>query len=647
MRRNLRWLAFAGVSLACVLVLGACNNCAPTLRYLTISPANSTIAIGGTQQYSATLYYSDGSIVYGSSAVTWSSSNSSVAGISSTGLATGTGIGTVTITATAGGAAAATSTLVVNQLTAITVTPTTASIVAGATQQYHATGTYTSSGGPATVDITSLVAWSSATTSVATITSAGLATGVAAGSSVIKAALGTLSATATLTVTPAVPVPVSLVVTPATQTIAVGNVVKYSVQEKYSDGTLHPPATPASITWSSSSTAAATVIPAPASAVNGIALGLTAGTSNITATEGSLTTATAAALTVVTGKTHTAYVANNGGGAPTGNNIGWYSVDVTSATPFTFADNIAATPTQIALHPSNAYLYWMDLSSNVYVYDVASNGSLTNSGFSILAGSGNLNFMAADPYGRFLYVIDAGTTTIYGFTISPTNGTLTSISGAPFNFPTLLSVPQCIIIDPTGNYAYVTNNENDEVVGFSINQTTGVLTALASPTGNTGIAPVYEAMDPSGKHLYVANSGDNTITMIPIGTGGAMGTPVTTSAISGASFITDVVVDPSGTHVYALDGGGATGQVFGFSLNSDGTVGSAVTGSPAATGVFPNFNMVIDPTGVLLATANNIDSPGTISLFTLGSGGALAATTPPTVTTNGETPTFVVLLNAP
>ena len=81
-------LAFVAVSLVCVLILAACN-CAPTLRYITISPANQTIAVGTTQQFSATGYYSNGSVMPNIT-VSWSSSAVSVATINgTTGVATG------------------------------------------------------------------------------------------------------------------------------------------------------------------------------------------------------------------------------------------------------------------------------------------------------------------------------------------------------------------------------------------------------------------------------------------------------------------------------------------------------------------------------------------------------------------------------
>ena len=71
-------------------------------------------------------------------------------------------------------------------LVSIAVTPANPTIAKGTTDQFTATGTYTDS---STQDLTSQVTWASATTSVATITSGGLATGLSTGTSSISATL--------------------------------------------------------------------------------------------------------------------------------------------------------------------------------------------------------------------------------------------------------------------------------------------------------------------------------------------------------------------------------------------------------------------------------------------------------------------------
>jgi hypothetical protein len=89
-------------------------------------------------------------------------------------------VATVTLYGCGGGGSS--STLV--QLVSITVTPASPAVAVGATQQFTATGTYIDD---TTKDLTSSVTWSSSNVSIATITSNGMATAVAAGQTTITA----------------------------------------------------------------------------------------------------------------------------------------------------------------------------------------------------------------------------------------------------------------------------------------------------------------------------------------------------------------------------------------------------------------------------------------------------------------------------
>jgi 6-phosphogluconolactonase (cycloisomerase 2 family) len=648
MRRNSSQLPLGAVSLVCLLVLAACNT-TPVLRYVLVSPSTALISVGGEQQFTATFFYSDGTSKDGTALVSWSSSKPAVAAIGAGGVATGAGPGTTTITATAGGPSG-TATLSVNQLNSIAVSPTNPTITVGDTQAFTATGNYTNpDGSPGSVDVTGQVTWSSDTATVATIDSTGLATAVGAGHALISATLNDVTGSTTLTVNAAGP---SLVITPsAPQTIAIGNAITFNVQEKDSLGNLSPPA--GTVTWTSSSTSIAGIVATPATSANAIAAGVAFGTTTITATEGALVGH--ATLNVVAGTTKFAYVANNGGGTVGADNVEWYSVDVTSATPFTSPNTTGSgnAPIQVVLHPSLKYLYSIDSAGNIYVYNVAADGSLTTTGFGPAAGGSGVNgdnyFVAVDPYGLFLYVTDSGLTTINGFTISQTDGHLTQMTGAPLSFADPLDGPQGIVIDHAGQNLYVTNDTGNTVSGFSIDPSSGALAELSPATQPTGAGPTYGALDPAGTHLYVAN-GDNTVTIVPIGAGGAMGTPATTAAITGANTVNNLSVDPSGTNLYVLDVGATNGQIYGFTLTSgsfDPT--TPITGTPQPVGNFPIGNMVIDPTGALLATTNNLDGPpGTISLFKILSSpaGSLSPETPATVNT-GNAPEFIALYNAP
>lgn len=94
-----------------------------TLASITVTPANSSVAPGSTQQFTATGTYSDSSTQDITNAATWSSSTTTVATISnstgSNGLATAITAGTSTITAISGSVSGS-ETLTVNATAGVT-----------------------------------------------------------------------------------------------------------------------------------------------------------------------------------------------------------------------------------------------------------------------------------------------------------------------------------------------------------------------------------------------------------------------------------------------------------------------------------------------------------------------------------------------
>jgi Bacterial Ig-like domain (group 2) len=82
---------------------------APTLVSITVTPANSSVVRGATQQLTATGTYTDGSKQDITSSVTWTSSDAVMASISATGLAEGLGQGPTTIQASLGAVSGSTA----------------------------------------------------------------------------------------------------------------------------------------------------------------------------------------------------------------------------------------------------------------------------------------------------------------------------------------------------------------------------------------------------------------------------------------------------------------------------------------------------------------------------------------------------------
>jgi hypothetical protein len=120
-----------------------------------------------------------------------------VATVSSNGLVSGTKGGSVTISAAFDSQSTSIKLTIVPVLSAISLNPAGPAIVIGSVQPFQATGTYNDS---STQDLTASANWSSSDSTKATISSAGSATGVAAGAVEITAAVGGFSATTALNV---------------------------------------------------------------------------------------------------------------------------------------------------------------------------------------------------------------------------------------------------------------------------------------------------------------------------------------------------------------------------------------------------------------------------------------------------------------
>ncbi|MGO9946942.1 MAG: Ig domain-containing protein [Steroidobacteraceae bacterium] len=150
------------------------------------------------------------------------------------------------------------TTVNVIQLAAINVGPAAPppQIAAGGTVQLTATGTYSDQ---STKDVTSSVSWASANATVATVTAGGLVTCVSAASTAQQVVISAMGATATGTVpvTCLAPTLTSVVVAPASPTLAAGSSVQLTATANFSFGPPQNVTGPAS--WTTSNSSVATV----------------------------------------------------------------------------------------------------------------------------------------------------------------------------------------------------------------------------------------------------------------------------------------------------------------------------------------------------------------------------------------------------
>lgn len=285
---------------------------------ITVSPALLDFEEGDVFQMSAVVLDEDGNVM--DEEVTWTSSNTSVAVVSETGLVTAITEGSAVISAAVSGNSSVQGQAPVNvsrkgaQVATVTVVPGTVGVGIGNTVQLAAE--------VRDVDgnlVSRTVTWQSSATSIATV-SDGLVTGVAVGTAVITARTQNVSGQAQVTVTP--PVASVVISDPGHEPIEIG-LTKQLTATAY-DASGQPTNWP--LTWTSSDTNIATVDN------TGLVTGVSRGNVTITAAAG--TASDAVSIKVVgesTGETETA-----------GNNLSW---------PVVFVDGVGITGLPVTTDP--------------------------------------------------------------------------------------------------------------------------------------------------------------------------------------------------------------------------------------------------------------------------------------------------------
>ena len=251
----------------------------PPANAVVVSPGTVSLLVTQRQQLTGTVTDANGNPLPGQT-ISWESSNSGVAAVSSTGLVIAVAPGTATITATSGsvhGTADVTVSLVPARK--VTLTPDALSFTEGDPGTQLTVALLDSAGG--TLSQTGrVINWSSNNSSVASVNGTGFVTPGAPGQAVITATLqGTgLSATATVTVA-RVPV-ASVSVTPSLDTLVVLQQQQLTATPRDADGNA---LTGRAVTWDGSDDNVATV------SSNGRVTALSPGTMTVTATAGGTT----------------------------------------------------------------------------------------------------------------------------------------------------------------------------------------------------------------------------------------------------------------------------------------------------------------------------------------------------------------------
>ncbi len=293
---------------------------------------------------------------------------------------------------------------------------------------------------------------------------------------------------------------------------------------------------------------------------------------------------------------------------------------LTQLQTITSTSKTATNVTGIVATSSANHLYAIDPTDNgVGAYSVATDGMLSvvsGSPFqlpsNISPGSLSISGLAVTPSGTNLYAMNGIDKFITGYQGISGTGALT-LMPSPFKTGTLTS-PQQGIVDPSGQYLYVSSNvinvlgsssgSLSGVLGYSIDSSTGNLAPLAnSPFGMPSNGqPTQLAFDPTGNFLYVVLTNKNSVA-------GFVKDPTTgeLTAIVGSPFLSEpgidsqtaaIAVHPSGMFLYALNVNAR--NLSAFAIDSTTGVLTPIAGSPFASPNVGGSAIGIDPSGKYL-----------------------------------------------
>lgn len=531
-----------------------------SLTSIAVTPSPVTVPKGETQAFAATGTFAGGGTQDITTSVTWSSTDTSTATVSNTpgsqGVATGvsTNASAVTITATSG-SVSGTAQLTVGppEVFSVSVTPPTATIVKGTTQQFSATanesdGTHDVTNDPGTT-------WTSLNMAVATMDATkGLANGAGVGSAQIQASFGGKNGQGTLNVIALA----SIAVMPANPTINSGSTQQFTATGTFTDNSTQNLTN--AVTWGSDTPSVATINTA------GLAMGISGGTSNISAMQSGISGSTKLTVNAVVTKEGLLYVAGK-----TLNQVYRWNAASTAASTTPPTTTISATKIADMVHFSLAApqgVFIEPVSDTLYVVNTGSPAgfSVYNNASTIATGA---PLPARQAFGLKLassfsgIAVDAGRNVLYLTDLAAggpkirvyKNASTVTGNAAEDHDITGLSMPEAIFSDPANDRIYVADFQAANISIYDAASTvtgstttrklSGALTKLTSPAGVT--------VDLVKDFLYVADATSNSI-LIWKNASTVTGNTAPTAIISGASTLLNqpchLAVDSSRDELY-------------------------------------------------------------------------------------------------
>lgn len=284
----------------------------------------------------------------------------------------------------------------------------------------------------------------------------------------------------------------------------------------------------------------------------------------------------------------------------------------------------------MTLHAQTNFVYTNDdvLGPNtVSGFAVAGNGALTavlgspflTGGTGAGGGLFAVNRAATCSGQKLIYVSNAGSNDVSGFSVNPSKGSLDLVPGSPFPTGGVSRGGIALACTPDGRFLVAANTGSSDITVFRIAGDGALTPAAPFPVGTP---PDGIGISPDGKFLAVAFVGINAIGMFSIAPDGTLA-PVPGSPFPGASSgaLAGVDMNCAGRVLFGGSSADAT-TVNVFEIATDGTL-TSLPASPFTPGVGGNSNVVLlSPNERQLFVSNQ--GSGSVTAFAVASNGSLS-----------------------
>ena len=188
-------------------------------------------------------------------------------------------------------------------------------------------------------------------------------------------------------------------------------------------------------------------------------------------------------------------------------NVVPYTINVVGTLTIGLQVGTPGAPLTATVDPQAHFLYVPMGSAGTELYQI-NGGALTDQGTIPPLGATKPQFVAITPSDTFAYISDA-VTGVAAYSINSTTGALTALPASPF---TAGPGPSAMAMTPNGKYLYVATSPG--LVQFAINSD-GSLTSIGSPVAFTS-PPIVMDIEQTGTFLYVLSVGSSTVNIYKI-----------------------------------------------------------------------------------------------------------------------------------